>query len=356
MGTFIKNYIEFLPFEKIVLFGGFVPFFYMGTSLKKQKLLRYFLTAITFGNVEKRNRLIEKRLKKILIQEQITCVVAEYLITGASVTNVCEELNIPIVANVLGYEVQKKDALTRFRKKYEILAHAKISKKAVPVAKHMIPILESFGFNEADIIYSPLGARAEFFEVKPDYAAKTFVAVGRFVDSKAPHLAIKSFHKVLKNVPDAKLIMGGTGELLEECQQLVSQLKIENSVEFVGWITQEEEQKLFKKCSVFIQHSRIAANGDAEGTPVVILEASAASLPIISTRHGGIVDIVKEGETGFLVEENDWEAMAEKMELLITNNTLMETMGANAKSFVAENFSMKNHIEKLTETIQQLNS
>ena len=72
LGTFIKNYIDFLPYDKIVLFGGFVPYFYMGTTKRKQSLIRYFFTLLSFKNENRLKKIIKNRLKKILISEKIT--------------------------------------------------------------------------------------------------------------------------------------------------------------------------------------------------------------------------------------------------------------------------------------------
>ena len=75
-------------------------------------------------------------------------------------------------------------------------------------------------------------------------------------------------------------------------KNLVDRLNIQDSVEFVGWISPAEQINLLSKSAIFVQHSITTSTGDAEGTPVAILEASAAGLPIVSTRHGGIVDTV----------------------------------------------------------------
>lgn len=351
MGTFSRNYMEFLPFDKIVLFGGFLPYFYMGTSLRKQKFLRYFYSFLSLKNEKKLNLILKNRLKKILQREKIDCVLAEFLNTGSAVREACEELNIPVVSNVLGYEIHKKDIVEKNKTDYKKLARYKSI--VVPVAKNMIPKLKDLGFKDDQIIFSPLGARDEFFEVTPDYHSQTFVAIGRFTESKSPQSTVLAFSKTLKVFPDAKLIMAGTGELLTECENLVRELKIAQNVVFAGWISPEKQVELFRHSAIFVQHSVIAKNGDAEGTPVVILEASAAGLPIVSTKHGGIVDTVIDTETGFLVNEHDVEAMAEKMIFLLKNPEQIKRMGQNGKQFIKENFSMRKHLEEVEQAIRK---
>ena len=350
MGTFSRNYIEFFPFEKIVLFGGPVPYFYYGTSKTKQKWIRYLLTLLSLGSEKKLQSIIKNRFKRILKKEKIDCVFTEFLNTGAAVRLACEELNIPIVSNVLGYEIHKTDVLDRLFDEYQKLARYK--SVVVPVAKNMIPKLEKIGFTEEQIYYSPLGAREEFFEIKPNYKCKQILAVGRFTESKSPQSTIRAFHHVLKNHEDATLIMAGEGEMLDECRQLVQQLGIQEKVRFPGWITPNDQIEFLKNSCMFVQHSITATNGDAEGTPVAIIEASAAGLPIVSTIHGGIPDVVINGETGFLVKEKEWEEMGARMCGLLDNLSMLEAFGKNGKQFINKNFSMKAHINVATKCIE----
>lgn len=352
MGSFSRNYIEFLTFDKIVLFGGFLPYFYRGTSLRKQKFLRYWFTILSLKNQERLNLILKNRFKKILKNEKIDCVLAEFMNTGSAIREACEELNIPIVANVLGYEINKKEVVEANWNHYKKLANYKST--VIPVAKNMIPKLKELGFRDDQIVFSPLGAREEFFKIKPDYSSQTFIAIGRFVEMKSPLSTIKAFHKVLQKFPEAKLIFAGEGELFEETKHLVSKLKIENSVDFVGWVSPEQQLDFLSKSAVFVQHSVTTKNGDAEGTPVAILEASAAGLPIVSTKHGGIIDTVIDGETGFLVDENDWEGMGDKMIQLLENPALIKNFGEKGKEFIYKNFSMKKHIEETEKAIRKI--
>lgn len=352
MGSFSRNYIEYLPFEKVVLFGGFLPYFYAGTSLRKQKLLRYWFSLISLKNQKKIDLLIKNRFKNILVKEKVDCVLAEFMNTGSAVREACEELNIPIVANVLGYEIHKKEVVEANWNNYKKLANYKST--VIPVAKNMIPRLKELGFRDDQIVFSPLGAREEFFKIKPDYSSRTFIAIGRFAEMKSPLSTIKAFHKVLHKFPDARLVFAGGGELFEDTKNLVSELGIENFVDFVGWISPEQQLDLLSKSVTFVQHSVTTKIGDAEGTPVAILEASAAGLPIVSTKHGGIVDTVIDGETGFLVDENDWEEMGNKMIQLLENPSIIKNFGERGKEFIYNNFSMKKHIEETEEAIRKI--
>ncbi len=350
MGVFYGNYVQYLPYKKIILFGGMTPYFYQGTSLRRQKLLRYWYTLITLNNTKKIEKLVTRRTIKILKKEKINCVLAEFMNTGAGMIEACKVLNIPIVTTVMGYEIHKKDVVERNKVKYKKLANYKTI--AIPVAKNMIPKLKKVGFTDDQISYSPIGAKEEFFAITPNYISKKFLAIGRFTASKSPQSTRKAFATVAKKYPEAKLIMAGDGEELASSKKLVNDLGIQKNVDFIGWIDREKQKQLFAECFAFVQHSVTAPNGDAEGTPVVIIEASAAGLPIISTQHGGIVDTVMNEKTGFLVQEYNITAMSEKMMYLYENPEIAEKIGKDGKKFISENFSIQHHIRKVSDAIE----
>lgn len=351
MGTFSKSYIEDLPYNKVVLFGGLIPIFKNGTPKWKQKLIRYWITLLALKNPQRIEQLKLKRLASILKKEKVDVVLCEFLNTAASAMPACKEVNIPMISNVLGYEININEVVSRFEQKYKDLAQ--YQSHTIPVAKDMIPKLVALGFDENKITYSPIGPTEDFFNINPNYNNQQVLAIGRFCETKAPHYTIRAFNEVLKKLPSAKLVFAGAGELLEPCRQLVSELGIEKNVDFVGGISKETQKKLLSESSIFVQHSVTAKNGDKEGTPVAILEASAAGLPVVSTYHAGIPDTVIHEKTGFLVEEHYWKSMGEYMFQLLTNNTLWNDISKNAKSFCKDHFSMNQHLKIVDNAIQE---
>jgi glycosyltransferase involved in cell wall biosynthesis len=215
----------------------------------------------------------------------------------------------------------------------------------------MTKILTELGCDKNKIIHSPAGASTDFLNIEPDYLSKQLFAIGRFVEKKSPHSTILSFNKVLQSHPTAKLIFAGDGPLLPICKDIVKSLKIENNVFFVGKITQEQQRDYLASSRVFVQHSKIATDGDSEGTPVAIVEASSAGLPVVSTNHAGIIDVIIQNETGFLVEEGDIEMMAEKIILLLDDHVLAQKMGKAGKQNIQTNFTLDQHIQAIEECI-----
>jgi len=106
------------------------------------------------------------------------------------------------------------------------------------------------------------------------------------------------------------------------------------------------------RADALVQHSRVAPDGDMEGWPVVIGEAMAASLPVVATRHAGIMDQVVEGHNGYLCNEGDWQQMGVDMARLAGDRALQEKMGDASLDRVLE-FDATLQIESLRNFINE---
>jgi glycosyltransferase involved in cell wall biosynthesis len=203
------------------------------------------------------------------------------------------------------------------------------------------------------VFYNPYGIEVtKFKQGSPGNAPLQVLAVGRFVEKKAPYLTILAFKKVLERLPEARLVMVGAGILHDICFKIIKALHIEHAVALKGIIEHDGVAALMQESRVFVQHSLVPASGDSEGTPVAILEAGAAGLPVVSTRHAGIGDVVINGKTGFLVDEADIDAMSEYVYQLLTSAELANEMGKNAREHIVANFGMERSIEELRNIIE----
>ena len=289
-------------------------------------------------------------LKRSFRSRQIDVVLAEFGYTGVRVLPVCKQLKLPLVVCFFG-----ADAYVTAKSEKYLLGYKNVFEYAsyiIVVSSEMKGQLEKLGCNPKKLVYTPCGPADECYEVKPDYSSQNLFAMGRFVDKKAPYYSILAMERVLKKYPDAQLTIAGEGVLWNVCKNLVAHLNIRESVRFVGVVSQEDARQIMSKSRAFVQHSITAEDGDKEGTPVAILEASAAGLPVVSTRHAGIPEVVIENETGFLVDEHDVDGMAKKMMELLDNPNLALKMGQAGKKHVKENFSMARHIRTLNEIIE----
>jgi len=153
------------------------------------------------------------------------------------------------------------------------------------------------------------------------------VAVGRMVAKKAPILLLDAFRRALQTSPGLRLDYIGGGELFSAASDFVRAFDLSDVVTFHGGQPSEFVQRTMCEVDVFLQHSVTDEAGDQEGLPVAILEAMALGLPVISTRHAGIPEAVREGETGYLVDEGDSMGMADRLILLAQDAALRRRLG-----------------------------
>ena len=351
--TFIQNHKNNLPGNIFYYYNGFIPTCLESEGNLLESYKKSFVNKIKLKLFYRNVELNKFILRKSFIDNKIDLVVAEFGITGSQVFSICENLKIPIITTWLGYEISQKEIIENNLDNYKKLL--KSDNYNIVVSKSMIPKLVELGAGIEKIFYTPLPGNEEFKNCSINYNSSNIIAVGRFVDKKAPYNLILSMLKVIELHPNAVLNIVGEGPLYNTCKNLINYFKLGNNIILLGNKSKEEIIKLFENSRMFVQHSITAINGDQEGTPVVLLEASLAGLPIVSTKHSGIPDIIIDNETGFLVDENDIDAFAEKMILLLNDSFLSEQIGKKAKRFVSNNYSLENHLSVISTIINSSN-
>jgi colanic acid/amylovoran biosynthesis glycosyltransferase len=358
---FIRLHVERLPGEKVCLTHWFPDYKHEGRTIryfhslrplraKLRKLLPQLLYHRLVTAREGTEEAILDALGGFFRDHQVDSILAEFGDTGAAICPYAVKLGIPLLVHFHGHDAHRRSLLTpELRQQYRYLfEHAA---GIFVVSRFMEQALVDLGCQRERITYNPYGPRDSFFEVRPDYRP-TILSVGRFTNIKANYLVLMAFRKALESCPDARLVMAGEGELLETCKTLAMVWGIADRVDFPGSLPHAEVSRLFAEACCFAQHSVCPSYGDAEGTPNTILEAGAAGLPVIATRHAGIRDVVVEGKTGPLVEELDVGGMAEHMAALLTDRERCRTMGEAAREHIREHFTAERHVGRIREAIE----
>jgi colanic acid/amylovoran biosynthesis glycosyltransferase len=276
---------------------------------------------------------------------------AEYGMAGTLVDRACERLDTPLVVHFHGFDASRTDILERKGADYRRMFGR--SSAVVAVSRAMERQLLQVGCPRHKLVYNPYGVDCEKFAgADPASAAPHFVAVGRMVEKKAPHLTIAAFAHVVAECPEARLRVIGDGQLLGVCRDLAAALGIEHAVAFLGAQPHDIVVREMRQARALVQHSVTASDGDSEGTPVAILEAGAMGLPVVATRHAGIPDVVAEGVTGLLGDERDVRAMAAHMLALVRNPALARELGTNAAAHVWRYYTMEQSIGRLARILR----
>jgi len=172
----------------------------------------------------------------------------------------------------------------------------------------------------------------------------TFLQVSSFAEKKGHLYTIRAFKAFLSKptATESKLILAGSGDYFDEIKTEVKNIGIARYVEFTGHVDHTTAMRLMDQASIFVHHSITARNGDTEGIPNALIEAMAMELPILSTIHAGIPELVENGVNGFLVAEKDVEDYANKMGAIASWDYKLEN-----REKVMKLFDNKVHMEKL---------
>lgn len=294
----------------------------------------------------------QQALRSFLRRSRVDAVLAEFGPTATLVMDVCSQMNIPLIAHFHGFDAYRRSTLESYRKLYERLFQTAAA--IIAVSNDMQAQLIKLGAPAEKVHYNSCGVDPSLFkDADPLHSAPVFVAAGRFVNKKAPHLTLLAFQRVLEEVPEARLIMIGDGLLWDACYQMARALRLSGAAELPGVLSHLEVARTMQNARAFVQHSLQPQDGDSEGTPVAVLEAGAAGLPVIATRHAGIKDAVIDGKTGLLVDEGDVPGMAEQMLRLARDPQLAANLGNAARAWIKSEFSMQRSIEKLWTIIEK---
>ena len=350
--TFIRYLVENLPFEVHPFYNGELPRYHHDNQpFLPNSGWRKVLIAIKelWGTNEKKQQ--EDAIEAYLIQNKIQVVYCNYSITALPFMDICERNSISLIVHFRGWTAYRQTILDKYGHLYPRLFT--LASAIICVSSDMKKQLMLLGAEENKISVIPSGANTEIFTYS-NHALNplVFLAVGRFCDTKNPHLTILAFSKVLQQLPNAKLVMvGGDETLLCACINLCKALKIENHVQFKGILPQHMVFEEMKGAYAFVQHSALTCLNEKEGTPNSIMEACASGLPVIATRHAGILDVVVDGITGLLCDEFDLDAMADNMIRVARDKELAYRLGVNASKHIKENFTAKQCIDKVTAVI-----
>jgi len=322
--TFIANHIAHLPGVDLTLTDGHLP----KRDIEGELLLAPTLLKRVIQRVRKADpqELLRGTIARLLKKHRIEVVLAEYGPTGEAMLDVCQRAGIPLVVHFHGIDAFH----TRLLK--ENANYQRIFKGAasiVVVSREMEHQLLALGCPRAKLHYNCYGIEVDrFTAAQPADSPKHFLAVGRFVDKKAPHLTLQAFHAAWLRDPALRLTMAGDGPLWESTKQLAQAEGLADVVDFPGVITSDQVAERMRKVRAFVQHSVVTAENDHEGTPLSILEAMASGLPVIATRHAGIPDVIDHSVEGLLCDERDIAGMGTNISALAQDPALAARLGA----------------------------
>lgn len=259
----------------------------------------------------------------------------QYGTFGLSTLYAVRTLGVPVFVQFNGHDLTSY--IQRKRPRTQMVAALNHFQGLVSIADYQQEWLLTNGADPERVAMIPYGAPQESSTASGhDRNACRFIAVGRLCEMKAPLHLIRAFAKCKQQSTRASLTIIGDGDLRSESESLIRELGLQSCVTIMGFQSPEVVRNEMLSSDVFVQHSVTANDGMKEGWPVAIGEAMNRGLPILSTRHAGIIQQVREGANGHLCDEHDWQKMGDHMTSLANNRDQRIRMGQKSRSFALD--------------------
>ena len=181
-------------------------------------------------------------------------------------------------------------------------------------------------------------------------------SVGRFVPKKGFQHAIEALARVAAAGHDITYHLIGSGRLQADLERQIAQLGLQNRVWMLGAQPHDKIIAILRGMHILLTPSVTAPNGDQEGIPNVLKEAMAMGMPVVSTRHSGIPELVEHGVSGYLAAEGDAEALAQELARMIAEPERWRAMGKAGRQRVESEFNSQRLNDRLVTLYQSLRS
>ena len=256
-----------------------------------------------------------------------------------------DNTQIPVVIQFRGFDassfLRKKAYVKRLR---EVLNRDNFY--SIFVAESLRQNLKNYNINVQNsmILHSGIDLTKFIVEKDKEHDTFTFLQVSSLGEKKGHEYTLKAFAKFLsaQQSKNFKLILTGDGKRKSSLIDLIEQLNIQKYVEFVGFVSPTEAKELMQNADIFVHHSITTKNGDQEGIPNALMEAMAMELPVLSSYHSGIPELVTDAINGYLVQEKDVDNYALRMADIMS----WKKMKIN-RDVITEEFEIEKHIAKL---------
>jgi len=285
---------------------------------------------------------------------------AHFAPVGCHYLEMAKRLDIPLVASFYGFDYERLPLKKPdYRKRYQQLFEGAA---AITTTGNFTPeLLIKQGCPSEKITPIPLSISPNEFpymERKKIPGRLRLIQIATITEKKG-HLDTLSALKIaLKNCPKIHLTIAGERQdksLFQQIQNFIKTNDLEQQISLLNFLPHSELSQFLGQFDVFIHPSRKAANHDCEGAPVVILEALATGLPVISTIHSDIPGQVLHGQTGFLAPENDPVTLATYIERFYTmENEAYQQMSKAAHHHIEQNFDLKINTPKLRQLYKSI--
>jgi colanic acid/amylovoran biosynthesis glycosyltransferase len=294
---------------------------------------------------------------KVLKESKVSLLHSHFGNRGYFDLTLKRKLSIPQLTTFYGHDVSLLPREEKWRERLKVLfQHGDL---ILAEGNYMKKTLVALGCPDAKVRVQHLGidcGKIPFIPRKPadDGKVKIMIA-GTFREKKGITYALEAFAKLASTYKNAEVtLIGDAGRsqreinYKREINTIIRNRKIAERVNYRGFLPYPEFIEEAQHNHIFLSPSIHPSDGETEGgAPVALIEVSAYGMPIVSTFHCDIPEVVLDGVSGFLVPEKDVDALAERLEYLITHTELWESMGRAGRRHIEEEFNIVKQAAKL---------
>jgi colanic acid/amylovoran biosynthesis glycosyltransferase len=316
--------------------------------------------------------LVHKTLNKLLqfypqdfvslSKDRPSLIHAHYGPAGFSLLRLKKIFRIPLITTFYGFDLSMLPGENpRWIDKYKKLFRE--GDLFLVEGSHMKNCLTRLGCRTEKIVVYHLGVDLEKIKFAPRRIKHgesiNLLAAGSFREKKGMPYSIAALGNVVKKYPQLKIQMtiigdsGGSDREIAEKKKILSCVEeygLGACVKFLGYQPHSVFIEELYKNHLFISPSVTASDGDTEGgAPVSLIEASASGMPVISSNHCDIPEVIVDGQSGYLAPERDIDALSEKLEYMVAHPEKWESMGLAGRKHIEENYDVKKQGHRLEE-------
>ena len=289
---------------------------------------------------------ISRRLEKTLRDLDPVAIHASFGKSGAYALPLAEKLNLPLAVTYYGGDATKtantKNSLFRVynRRRAQLWREADL---ILPCSRFIHDELAEKGAPMGKMVVHHNTADPARFE--PGEKRDLLVFAGRWTEKKGIDTLIAALARLGEELEGWSVLLIGDGDLKAPLVERLEQAGVQ--AELPGWVPADEMPAQWAEARIAVVPSKRAQSGDAEGLPLVCIEAMLSGCALAATRHAGIPECVKDGETGYLVDEGDDAALADRLARMLTDRERTARMGEAGRELALESFNLQTQSRKL---------
>ena len=276
---------------------------------------------------------------------------------------ICRLCKIPLMVALRGSDmlVSKQNVIFKWMARWTL----KQASMVTSVTPSFFPDLENFGIpkekrrlilNGSHPNLFPSPSKKRLIEMRKKYSIPenglVILGLGRIVLKKGFDLLIRALPEVRKRIPHVKVIIGGDGSDLPRLKTLATDLSVSDIVEFPGTINRGDVPDYFHLCDLFVLPAIFDPSGNVDGCPNVILEAMACGKPVVASAISGIPYVVKDGETGILVEEKNIPQLISALITFLTDREKCLRFGVAGRQRILNELTWENAITQIKDVYE----